>query len=405
MAAAIKKISIERGHDVGGYALVCFGGAGGQHACAVADAIGIKRIMIHPLAGVLSAYGIGLAEQRLLRHKSIEQELSAALLPALAEAFEALEREMLSEVRDAAGASITRVRRLLLKYAGTDTTLPIVFGPLEVIVRDFETAYRKRFAFAADKAVIVDAIASEIVIEAETPPQPAMPTADGEPEPELIAPVFLGGALRQTPFYRRDKLAAGARVAGPAVIIEDTTTTLVEEGWSATLHGGRRAAVGARRRRHNCRDFGGRSRSRAAGAVQQPLYGHRRTDGRGATEHGLLRQYQGAARFLVRLVRRARSPHRQRATHSSASGLHGRERAGRARRTHDRMAAASVAATSIALNNPYCGGTHLPDLTVVMPVFGAGGAKIDFFVAARGHHADIGGITPGSMPPSQPQAR
>ena len=102
MAAAMKKISIERGHDVGGYALVCFGGAGGQHACAVADAIGIKRIMIHPLAGVLSAYGIGLAEQRLLRHKSIEQELSAALLPALADAFEALERETLSEVRDAA---------------------------------------------------------------------------------------------------------------------------------------------------------------------------------------------------------------------------------------------------------------------------------------------------------------
>ena len=100
MAAAIKKISIERGHDVGGYALVCFGGAGGQHACAVADAIGIKRIMIHPLAGVLSAYGIGLAEQRLLRHKCIEQELSAALLPALAEAFDALEREMLFELRD-----------------------------------------------------------------------------------------------------------------------------------------------------------------------------------------------------------------------------------------------------------------------------------------------------------------
>ena len=112
-----------------------------------------------------------------------------------------------------------------------------MFGPLDAVARDFKAAYRKRFAFAADKAIIVDAIASEIVIEAEAPPQPARPTADGEPEPELIAPVFLGGALRQTPFYRRDNLAAGARVAGPAVIVEDTTTTLVEEGWTATLHG------------------------------------------------------------------------------------------------------------------------------------------------------------------------
>ena len=124
MAAAMKKISIERGHDVGGYALVCFGGAGGQHACAVADAIGIKRIMIHPLAGVLSAYGLGLAEQRLLRHKSIEQELSAALLPVLADAFEALERETLCQVRDAASTSITRVRRLLFHEADATGTKP-----------------------------------------------------------------------------------------------------------------------------------------------------------------------------------------------------------------------------------------------------------------------------------------
>ena len=399
MAAAIKKISIERGHDVDGYALVCFGGAGGQHACAVADAIGVKRIMIHPLAGVLSAYGIGLAEQRLLRHKSIEQELSAARLPALAEAFEALEREMLFELRDDFGASITRLRHLLLKYAGTDTTLPIAFGPLDVIVRNFVMAYRKRFTFAADKAIIVDAIASEIVIEAEKPPQSVRPTADGEPEPEFIGPVFLGGALRLTPFYRRDKLAAGARVAGSAVIIEDTTTTLVEEGWTAThqaasilllerVGAGTTAAISAD----------------AADPVHLELFNNRFmaiAEQMGAALQSTASSVNikerldfSCALFDAQGGLIANAPHIP--VHLGSMGasvqavLDARTKDGRGLRRGD----------VYALNNPYCGGTHLPDLTVVMPVFGAGGAKIDFFVAARGHHADIGGITPGSMPPS-----
>ena len=180
--------------------------------------------------------------------------------------------------------------------------MPIAFGPLDVVVRDFKAAYRKRFAFAADKAIFVDAIASEIVIEAETPPQPARPTADGEPEPELIGPVFLSGALRQTPFYRRDKLVAGARVAGPAVIIEDTTTTLVEEGWATTLHG---AGVLLLERLGSTTTAA--ISADAADPVQLELFNNRFTAiaeqmGAALQQHGLVRQHQRAARFLVRLV-------------------------------------------------------------------------------------------------------
>ena len=398
MAAAIKKISIERGHDVGGYALMCFGGAGGQHACAVAEAIGIKRIMIHPLAGVLSAYGIGLAERRLLRHKSVEQKLSAVLLPALADAFDVLEREMLSEVRDTAGASITCARRLLLKYAGTDTTVSIVFGPLDVVARDFKAAYRKRFAFAADKAVIVDAIASEIVVDAGAPPQLAMPAAGGEPEPELIAPLFLGGALRQTPFYRRDNLAPDARIAGPAVIVDDTATTLVEEGWIATLQGAGVLLLDRIRAITNAAIS-----ADVADPVQLEVFNNRFTaiaEQMGAALQSTASSVNikerldfSCALFDGQGALIANAPHIP--VHLGSMGAsvnalrHARTSDGRGLRPGD----------TYALNNPYSGGTHLPDLTVVMPVFGADAAKIDFFVAARGHHADVGGITPGSMPP------
>jgi 5-oxoprolinase (ATP-hydrolysing) len=291
------------------------------------------------------------------------------------------------------------VRRLLVKYAGTDTTLPIAFGPLDAVARDFKAAYRKRFAFAADKAIFVDAIASEIVIEAETLPQPARPTADDEPEPELIGPVFLSGALHQTPFYRRDKLVAGARVAGPAVIIEDTTTTLVEEGWATTLHG---AGVLLLER------LGSTTTAAISADAADPVYLEVFNNRFIAIAEQMGAALQSTA-TSVNIKERldfscalfdaqgaliANAPHIP--VHLGSMGasvqavLDARTKDGRGLRRGD----------VYALNNPYCGGTHLPDLTVVMPVFSADVAKIDFFVAARGHHADIGGITPGSMPPS-----
>ena len=398
MAAAIKKISIERGHDVGHYALVCFGGAGGQHACAVAEAVGIKNIMIHPLAGVLSAYGIALAEQRLLQHKSIEQELSEALLPELDSAFEALECELLSQVRDAPAASIARVRRLLLKYSGTDTSLPIAFGSLDAITREFKAAYRSRFAISVDASIIVDAIASEIVVDAEAPPQPRTVTVDGVPEPERIASVYLASTQHATPFYRRADLGAGARIAGPAVIIDDTATTLIEEGWIATLH--RSGVLLLERRSATATSV---ITANVADPVQLEVFNNRFTaiaEQMGAALQSTASSVNikerldfSCALFDAQGALIANAPHIP--VHLGSMGasvravLDSRTNDGRGLRPGD----------VYALNNPYFGGTHLPDLTVLMPVFAADAASINFFVAARGHHADIGGITPGSMPP------
>ena len=235
-----------------------------------------------------------------------------------------------------------------------------------------KVAYRKRFTFAADKAIIVDAIASEIVIEAEKPPQSARPTADGEPEPEFIGPVFLGGALRQTPFYRRDKLAAGARVAGSAVIIEDTTTTLVEEGWTTT-HARRPACCCWSASAHGTTAA---ISADAADPVHLELFNNRFmaiAEQMGAALQSTASSVNikerldfSCALFDAQGGLIANAPHIP--VHLGSMGasvqavLDARTKDGRGLRRGD----------VYALNNPYCGGTHLPDLTVVMPVFGAG---------------------------------
>ena len=448
VANAIKQISIARGHDVTRYALVCFGGAGGQHACLVADALGMQRVLIHPLAGVLSAFGIGLADERLIRQRAIEAPLASSLLSALDEEFREMEAEGLS-VLQAQGTSLDALRierRVHLKYKGTDTALELSYGSESEMRSAFESAYRQRFAFtAAGSGLVVESITAELIAApsaapATTPapaPAPAAapaPTAASAPAvaaaravaaaPARAAPAhalavpdgdgdgagrgqqlervrtFMAGRDIDTPVHNRDALTPGARIPGPAVLFDTTSTTVVEPGWTATVSPTldlilerteplpSRVAPGTDADPVRLEIFNNLFMSIAEQmgvALQATAYSvniKERLDFSCAlfdTEGALIANaphmpvHLGSMGESVRSIRRAR----------------GGNADGRGIRPGD----------VYALNNPYDGGTHLPDVTVVMPVFDEGQKNTLFYVAARGHHADIGGMTPGSMPP------
>ncbi|MCJ8158440.1 hydantoinase B/oxoprolinase family protein [Sphingomonas sp. LaA6.9] len=386
MASAIKQISIARGHDVTRYTLACFGGAGGQHACMVADALGMERVMIHPLAGVLSAYGMGLADVNVLREESCGLPLGGDIsrIDALAEAATgALAAQQLPL------AAMTVLRRAALRYDGSDSTLEVAFDTPDAMRSDFETQHQARFGFTAPETqVIVETLVAEAV---------------GKPEDAgggLQAP--MGGAEPNAgaDVYDRATLGAGTRLVGPALIIDPSATTVVEPGWQAEVDA-----------------IGNLILTRAVPREAAPAIG---TDVDPvmleifnnlfmaiAEEMGVALQNTASSvnikerlDFSCALFDRdgaliANAPHIP--VHLGSMGdsirtiiqARGGARDGRGMKPGD----------AYVLNAPYRGGTHLPDITVIMPVFLEGGVEPDAFVAARGHHADIGGIAPGSMPP------
>ncbi|MGP1396783.1 MAG: hydantoinase B/oxoprolinase family protein [Inquilinaceae bacterium] len=401
MANAIKQISVQRGHDVTAYTLVSFGGAGGQHACLVADALGMTKVLIHPFAGVLSAYGMGLADVRALRETSIEADLDDAGLTAAASALDRLAGDAAAEMRAQGLDTFREIRRLHVRYAGTDSALVVEMGDAAAVAAAFEAAHRSRFGFVMPgKGLIVGAVAVELVggglvLDDAAPDGAAAGETPGAPEPLATVETYMDGALRPTPVHDRDALIAGQAVDGPAILREANATTLVEPGWRAAVRPGGalvldrvaarpgRLAVGTGADPVMLEVFNNLFMSIAEqmGVVlQNTAYSvniKERLDFSCAVFDG-----QG------RLV--ANAPHMP--VHLGSMGVSVRhvlaERAGRLK-----------PGDVVMLNDPYHGGTHLPDVTLVTPVFDDGGATLLFFVASRGHHADIGGTTPGSMPP------
>jgi 5-oxoprolinase (ATP-hydrolysing) len=400
MAEAIKKISIQRGYDVTRYTLVCFGGAGGQHACLVADALGMTRVMIHPFAGVLSAYGMGLADLRVLKEASVEAPLGtdlSARMQALAAAAEAELR-----AQDVSMRAVEVLRRAQLKYAGTDTPIDVPFGPAEAMRAAFEDLHRRRFGFAApEKPVVVEALTAEAVgasagSEAAAP-EPAR-TRGAWPVGEVDA--RMAGERRRTPVYDRTALGPGAVIHGPAIVTETTGTTVVEPDWRATVDARLNLIL---------ERVEPLARSLAVGTNADPvmLEVFNSLFMAGAEQMGVALQNTAYSvnikerlDFSCALFDRsgsliANAPHIP--VHLGSMGAsvkavmqsRGGVRDGRGIRPGD----------VYMLNAPYNGGTHLPDVTVIAPAFLPGdAAEPAFWVAARGHHADIGGITPGSMP-------
>ena len=399
MANAIKKISISRGYDVTRYVLACFGGAGGQHACAVADALGMRQIFIHPFAGVLSAYGMGLADVRATREHAVEQRLSATLLEELAPRFAAMEGEARAEVegQNVPRAKITALRRVHVKYEGTDSALVVSCGSESDIRAAFEAVYRRQFGFLAGaKACIVEAVSVEAVGVMEQVPDRVVASRRGAP-PAPVARVAMHaeGAEHPTPVYDRSGLAPHDSVAGPAIIVDPNATTVVEPGWEARI---------------TARDH--LLLTRVAEA--------RRTHAVGTTVDPVMLEifnnlFMSIAEQMGVVLEKTSSSVNIKERLDFSCALFDAQGHLIANAPNMPVHLGSMGDSVLAvingthavrtgnvyvLNAPYNGGTHLPDLTVVTPVFDESREHPIFWVASRGHHADIGGSTPGSMPPN-----
>ena len=400
MANAIKRISVQRGYDVTEYALCCFGGAGGQHACLVADALGMKKVVIHPFAGVLSAYGMGLADIRAMREKAVEVILSddvvrdvEAILDTL---VEAAQEEVLAQGVNEARISV--VRKVHLRYEGTDTALEVDFADPKAMITAFEDAYQQRYGFTMPgKPFIIEAASAEVIGTTTDVADEvnAAPRLDGTLEPMATVQSYMDAEIRETPVFDRDVMLPGDAVDGPAIIREATATTIVEPGWSAELTE-KRHLVLTRVVALPKREAIGTSVDPVMLEVFNNLFMSI------AEQMGLTLQNTS---YSVNIKERldfscaifdangdlvANAPHIPVHLGSMSESVRTviRENAGK-------MAPGDV----FALNTPYNGGTHLPDVTVITPVFDEAGQTILFFVGSRGHHAELGGTTPGSMPP------
>jgi 5-oxoprolinase (ATP-hydrolysing) len=403
MANAIKKISVQRGHDVTDYTLVCFGGAAGQHACQVADALGMRQVLVHPLAGVLSAYGIGLAETLVIRQQTAEKPLDAGALETLRLTTALLEHEAGAELMSQGFAmpDIALERSLLLKYEGTDSTLELPLtadSTADSLRAQFLEVYRVRYGFhIPGRGLVIDTVS--VTARGRQDDAAAKPREYAPRGPTLAPrdtrPVYFDGEWLDAPFFDRETLRPGDALAGPAVICERNTTVVVERGWRATLTAGDdlmldRSSAAAPRRRIGAQ----------ADPVMLEIFNNlfmAIAEQMGVTLANTASSVNikerldfSCALFDAQGSLIANAPHMP--VHLGSMGESVQEVL---RRHRGRL----LAGDAYALNAPYAGGTHLPDVTVVMPVFlGPENDAPDFFVAARGHHADIGGLTPGSMP-------
>ncbi|MDR6834150.1 MULTISPECIES: hydantoinase B/oxoprolinase family protein [unclassified Sphingopyxis] len=446
MANAIKRITIARGHDVTqGYSLVGFGGAAGQHVCLVADALGIDEILLHPLAGVLSAYGMGLARPSAIRERTLGLKLNAECAATLV----AVEAELSEQARGdlAPDAEITRETLLFVRLADSENAIELPLAAPAEVASSFAAAFRQRFGYAPHDNLVVDRIRVELTETGDPSAALPVPAPTSETAPEAIT-ARLAGAQHEVPLHQRANLVPGRSIAGPAIIIDALSTTVVEPGWNATVknEGTLRLSKASTILPIDSRWGGGSPAGADGGAERAALVDARgpsttaaprspspsQGDGEdqsapdpirleifnslfmaiaeemgGALQHSAssinIRErldfscaiFDGDGRLVanaphmpvhlgsmgesVRTILRQRDP-----------GPDGQPRDGRGLRPGD----------AYALNAPYDGGTHLPDITVIMPVFVAGHSAAAFFVAARGHHADLGGIAPGSMPPN-----
>jgi 5-oxoprolinase (ATP-hydrolysing) len=395
MANAIKKISVQRGYDVTKYALASFGGAGGQHACLVADALGMKTVIIHPFAGVLSAYGMGLADIRAIRevqfseslnrHEQAEQRLSELAEDAHAEV-------------EGQGIDPTRIRietRAHLRYAGSHQALAVPFGPADALRESFEAEHRSRFGFvSAGRDIVFDMLEVEAIGATDAGAPPAPPKRGATAAVDRVD-IRCGGETLSAPIYARDDLPQAARIDGPAIVSEASGTTVIEPGWQGRIDA-----------------LGNLVLERVVDAAREMALG---TDADPVMLEVFNNLFMNIAEqmgatlqntaYSVNIKERldfscalfdaggnlvANAPHVPVHLGSMSDAV----------RTVARLNAGDIApGDAFMLNAPFNGGTHLPDVTVITPVFGEDGDGILFWVGSRGHHADIGGKTPGSGPP------
>ena len=426
MASAIKHVSVRQGHDAGDFALFCFGGAAAQHACLIGESLGIRSILIHPLASLMSAFGIGLADVREIRRQSVERLLDAPLMQHLESEFARLEAAARASL-DQQGFNVATIdieRRVDLRIADTDASLAVPFGAAVTMREEFDRLHRRQYGFGVgDAGLAVTSISLEAIVATSMPPLRTADTATAPLAPSS-ARVRMSGEWLEVPVMQRDQLPSGQRCSGPALIVEPHTTVVLEPGWTCQRLDSGELLLTREKPSPQPSPASGRGSGTAASSATatnslSPAAGER-AGVRGPPDPVLLEVFNNlfmhiaeqmgaalehtaasvnikerldfsCALFDARGGLIANAPHMP--VHLGSMGASVEHilqaNAGRMRRGDVFM-----------LNAPYQGGTHLPDITVVTPIFLQGGPQPDFFVASRAHHADIGGITPGSMPPA-----
>lgn len=401
MANAIKKISVQRGYDVSEYALSSFGGAGGQHACMVADSLGIKKILLHPYAGVLSAYGMGLADQRIMKELSAEKILTVSALSEVSKQLTTLEIAGIEEMRaqDVPHDQIKVERSLHLKYEGSDTSMIVGEADIQAVTQSFEKAHLQRFGFISpEKTLVIEAMAVEVIGLADVIDTQKLDFSKNSkisPQHFEEKQVYFNGTFLNCDFYDRDALKPKQKISGPAVVIEKTGTTVIEPGWDAEI-------------------------TPLADLILSRVVPIERTKAIGTNVDPVMLEIFNnlfmnvAEQMGTVLEKTAYSVNiKERLDFSCAIFDLKGDLIANAPHMPVHLGSMSESIKSViskhrttmkvgdvyVLNAPYNGGTHLPDVTVITPIFDDSEQNVLFYVASRGHHADIGGLTPGSMPP------
>jgi len=406
MASAIKQISIQRGYDVTEYTLNCFGGAGGQHACLVADALGMTRVLVHPFAGVLSAYGMGLADLRVMREQAVEAVLDDALIGRLDATLDAMEADGREEMgRQGVAADRTRaLRKVHLRYEGTDSPLEVEFAERAAMVAAFEEAHHLQYGFIApEKRHIVEAAIVEVIGGAPEVADPELAATADTPAPPPLAEVeaYMAGAARPSVVYDREAMLPGCRIKGPAIVIEANATTVVEPGWAAEVTARNHLILTRVEPRPGQAAVG-----TAVDPVMLEVFNNLFMSI--AEQMGVVLQNTS---YSVNIKERLDfscaifNPEGDLVANAPHIPVHLGSMSESVKSVIAQRQGTMKPGDVFMLNTPYNGGTHLPDVTVITPVFDAAGSDILFYVASRGHHAEIGGITPGSVPPNSTSTR
>jgi len=440
MANAIKKISVQKGYDIGDYALCCFGAAGGQHACRLAEALGMTTVFIHPYAGVLSAYGMGLAERRVLKEKTIERELSYEIMDDLHREVFGLSKAATSELKEQGDDDIDSlevIQKLQVRYAGTDSTLTVEFGDLQDIQRQFEQCYQQQYGITLpNKGLVVSAIVAEAIGKTAAIPEKSN-FEEGFEERSVKAegnvkeagraistiPLFSADQWHQTPVFQRESLYSGTQLTGPAIVLEKTGTNVIEPHWTATVNA-EGALVLNYQPELKFTGQAGTDRPEIDRSEKEDLVCSQPDPVRLEIFNSL---FQTIAEQMGFTLQNTSSSVNIKERLDFSCAIFDAQGQLVANAPHIPVHLGSMGESVQALiasqsepfqpgdtyisNNPYNGGTHLPDVTAITPVFISMGQSTDktddplenqplFFVASRGHHADIGGITPGSMPPN-----
>ncbi|MCX5337847.1 MULTISPECIES: hydantoinase B/oxoprolinase family protein [unclassified Streptomyces] len=399
IANAVKRISVQKGHDVTRYALTTFGGAGGQHACMVAESLGIRTVLVPPMAGVLSALGIGLADTTAMREQSVEAPLEAAAMPGVLKTADDLESAARAELlaEDVPDDRIRITRRAQLRYDGTDTTLTVELTEPGEMRQVFEARHRATYSFTLDRPIVVEALSVEATGITQPPDLSALTPYQGRTTAPGTVRLHTGGAWRDVPLHRREDLPPGEMVTGPAIITEAGATTVVDDGWQAVSRDDGHLVM-ERTAVTESSDL-----DTKADPVRLEVFNNlfmsiaeqmgARLESTAQSVNIKERLDFSCALFDPDGNLVANAPHIP--VHLGSMGTSVKE-------VIRRRGAGMRPGDTYAVNDPYHGGTHLPDVTVITPVFDTEGTESDrellFYVASRGHHAEIGGIAPGSMP-------